>query len=156
MPCKGMAEATQKSSLYAARSRQRRDFSGKCIRYDVLKNKTFILIFLVTFTFISIIAIWPDSGKEHNVGFTSAELKLQEKTVNDSTDSTLTTCSSVNAEGETTVAINRDYAVMEQLKNVKGQVIEERYFDADGNPVKLYDSYCGIKNEYHDHEVALR
>lgn len=72
------------------------------------------------------------------------------------TDSTLTTCSFVNAEGKTTVAINRGYAVMEQLKNVKGQVIEERYFDADGNPVKLYDSYYGIKYEYHDHELALR
>ena len=36
------------------------------------------------FTFISIIAIWPDSGKDHDAGLTSAELKLEEKTEKDS------------------------------------------------------------------------
>lgn len=35
------------------------------------------------FTFISIIAIWPDSGKDHDAGLTSAELKLEEKTEKD-------------------------------------------------------------------------
>ena len=47
-----------------------------------MKNTTqcFIFIFLVLFTFISIIAIWPDSGKNHDAGLTSAEFKLEEKT----------------------------------------------------------------------------
>ena len=123
-----------------------------------MKNTTqcFIFIFLVIFTLISIIAVWPDSGKDHNVGFTSAELELEEKTVNDSTDSTLTTYSFVNAEGKATIAINRGYAIMEQRKNGKGQIIEERYFDADDNPVKLYDSYYGVEYEYHDHEVIIQ
>ena len=34
---------------------------------------------------------------------------------------------------------------MKQFKNAEGQVTEERYFDADGNPVKLYDSYYGVE-----------
>ena len=52
-----------------------------------MKNTTqcFIFIFLVFFTFISSIAIWPDSAKNHDAGLTSAELKLEEKTEKDST-----------------------------------------------------------------------
>lgn len=41
-----------------------------------MKNKL-IIFFLAFFTFISIIAIWPDSGKDHDAGLTSAELKLE-------------------------------------------------------------------------------
>lgn len=52
----------------------------------------------------------------------------------------------VNGAEETTCAIDRGYAVMKQFKNAEGQVTEERYFDADGNPVKLYDSYYGVEH----------
>lgn len=100
------------------------------------------------FTFISIIAIWPDSGKNHDAGLTSAELKLEEKTEKDSTtDSSITTYTFVNAEEKTTFAIDRGYAVRKAVRNSEGKTIEERYFDADGNPVKLYDSYYGVKIE---------
>ena len=124
-----------------------------------MKNTTkcFIFIFLAVFILISIIAVWPDSGKDHNSGFTSAELELEEKTEKDSTtDSSITTYTFVNEAEETTCAIDRGYAVMKQLKNAEGQEIEERYFDADGNPVKLYDSYYGVEYEYHDHEAIIR
>ena len=121
-----------------------------------MKNKL-IIFFLAFFTFISIIAIWPDSGKNHDAGLTSAELKLEEKTEKDSaTDNSITTYTFVNEAEETTYAIDIGYAVMKRLRNAEGQVIEERYFDADGNPVKLYDSYYGVKYEYHDHEVIIR
>ena len=121
-----------------------------------MKNKL-IIFFLTVFTFISIIAVWSDSGKDHNSGFTSAELKLEEKTEKDSaTDNSITTYTFVNGAEETTYAIDRGYAVRKLAKNDKGQAIEERYFDADGNPVKLYDSYYGVKYEYHDHEVIIR
>ena len=124
-----------------------------------MKNTTkcFIFIFLAVFTLISIIAVWPDSGKDHNSGFTSAELKLEEKTEKDSTtDSSITTYTFVNGAEETTCAIDRGYAVMKQFKNAEGQVTEERYFDVDGNPVKPYDSYYGIEYEYHDHEAIIQ
>ena len=124
-----------------------------------MKNTTqcFIFIFLVLFTFISIIAIWPDSGKNHDAGLTSAELKLEEKTEKDSTtDSSITTYTFVNAEEKTTFAIDRGYAVRKAVRNSEGKTIEERYFDADGNPVKLYDSYYGVKYEYRDHEVIIK
>ena len=117
----------------------------------------FIFIFLAVFTLISIIAVWPDSGKNHNSGFTSAELKFEEKIEKDSTtDSSITIYSFVNEAEETTFAIDRGYAVRKLVKNDKGQVIEERYFDADDNPVKLYDSYYGVEYEYHAHEVIIQ
>ena len=124
-----------------------------------MKNTTqcFIFIFLMFFTFISIIAIWPDSGKNHDAGLTSAELKLEEKTEKDSTtDSSITTYTFVNAEEKTTFAIDRGYAVRKTVRNSEGKTTEERYFDADGNPVKLYDSYYGVKYEYRDHEVIIK
>ena len=124
-----------------------------------MKNTTkcFIFIFLAVFTLISIIAVWPDSGKDHNSGFISAELKLEEKTEKDSTtDSSITTYTFVNAEEKTTFAIDRGYAVRKTVRNSEGKTIEERYFDADGNPVKLYDSYYGVEYEYHDHEAIIQ
>lgn len=109
------------------------------------------------FTFISIIAIWPDSGKDHDAGLTSAELKLEEKTEKDSiSDSNITTYAFVNAAEEMTFAIDRGYAVREVVRNAEGKTIEERYFDTDGNPVELYDSYYGIKYEYRDHEIIIK
>lgn len=109
------------------------------------------------FTFISITAIWPDSGKDHDAGLTSADLKLEEKIEKDSTtDSSITTYTFVNASEETTFAIDRGYAVRMAVRNAEGKTIEERYFDAYGNPVELYDSYYGIKYEYRDHEVIIR
>ena len=121
-----------------------------------MRNKL-IIIFLLFFTLISIISIWPDSGKDHTAGFTSAELKLEEKIEKDSTtDSSITIYTFVNAAGEMTFAIDRGYAIREAVRNVEGKTIEERYFDADGNPVKLYDSYYGVRYEYHDHEVIIR
>lgn len=64
------------------------------------------------FTFISIIAIWPDSGKNHDAGLTSAELKLEEKTEKDSTtDSSITTYTFVNAEEKTTFRKYRSFSL---------------------------------------------
>ena len=121
-----------------------------------MKNKL-IIIFLMFFTFISIIAIWPDSGKDHDAGLTSAELKLEEKTEKDSiSDSNIITYTFVNAAEEMTFAIDRGYAVREVVRNAEGKTIEERYFDTDGNPVELYDSYYGIKYEYRDHEIIIK
>ena len=109
------------------------------------------------FTFISIISILPDSGKDHDAGLTSSELELEEKTEKDSiTDNSITTYTFINAAEETTFAIDRGYAVRKAVRNVEGRTIEERYFDAYGNPVELYDSYYGIKYEYRDHEVIIR
>lgn len=53
----------------------------------------------------------------------------------------------MNALGENIFAIDKGYAIREQLKNINGQIIRENYYDADGNPVKLYDSYYKYFNQ---------
>ena len=91
-----------------------------------MKNATkcFIFIFLVVFTLISIIAVWPDSGKDHNSGFTSAELELEEKTEKDSTaDSSITTYTFVNKAEETTCAIDRGYEEIMAFICFEGEII---------------------------------
>lgn len=96
------------------------------------------------FTFVSIISIWPDSGKDHDAGLTSAELKLEEKTERDSTtDSSITTYTFVNASEEMTFAIDRGYAVREAVRNAEGKTTGARQCvqlracnPTGGNPVK--------------------
>ena len=121
-----------------------------------MKNKmkrkdNFFLLFLLTFIIISMLVVRPDDKKEYETGFTSEELKIKEKT-----DSELITYTYINSSGENTVAIDKGYAIREQLKNINGQIIRENYYDADGNPVKLYDSYYGLSYEYKDHEQIIQ
>ena len=40
-------------------------------------------------------------------------------------------------------------------QNTEGRVVEERYFDAEGNPVKRYDDYYGIVYEYENDTVKI-
>ena len=85
------------------------------------------------FTFISITAIWPDSGKDHDAGLTSADLKLEEKIEKDSTtDSSITTYTFVNASEETTFVIDRGYAALSARPCVQQRVCNP----TGGNPVK--------------------
>ena len=68
--------------------------------------------------------------KDHDADFTSAELKLEEKTEkNSTTDSSITTYTFVNAAEETTFAIDRGYAVRKVIRNAEGKALEERYFE---------------------------
>lgn len=104
-------------------------------------------MFFMLFSFISTLMVWSDGDEKQKTGFTSAELKLEEKM-----DSKSITYTYVNTSGENTVAIDKGYAIREQLKNVNGQIIRENYYDADGKPIKLSNSYYGLAYEYKNHE----
>ena len=117
-----------------------------------MKNKTqqrskFVWMFFMLFSFISTLMVLSDGDEKQKTGFTSAELKLEEKM-----DSKSITYTYVNTSGENTVAIDKGYAIREQLKNVNGQIIRENYYDADGKPIKLSNSYYGLVYEYKNHE----
>ena len=117
-----------------------------------MKNKTqqrskFVWMFFMLFSFISTLMVLSDGDEKQKTGFTSAELKLEEKM-----DSKSITYTYVNTSGENTVAIDKGYAIREQLKNVNGQIIRENYYDADGKPIKLSNSYYGLAYEYKNHE----
>lgn len=83
-----------------------------------MKNKmkrkdNFFLLFLLTFIIISMLVVRPDDKKEYETGFTSEELKIKEKT-----DSELITYTYINSSGENTVAIDKGYAIREQLSSL--------------------------------------
>lgn len=96
------------------------------------------------------IGVIPVASINHNQGFTSDELTLQEVN-NDS----LTTYTYVNTSNVITEAIDKDYAIKEQIKNENNQVIKETYYDANHQPVKLYNSYYGLSYEYKEHQNII-
>lgn len=96
------------------------------------------------------IGVIPFASKNHNQGSTSDELTLQ-KTNNDS----LTTYTYVNTSNVITEAIDKGYAIKEQIKNENNQVIKETYYDANHQPVKLYNSYYGLSYEYKEHQTLM-
>ena len=85
------------------------------------------------------IGVIPFASKNHNQGSASDELTLQEVN-NDS----LTTYTYVNTSNVITEAIDKGYAIKEQIKNENNQVIKKTYYDADHHSVKLYNNYYGL------------
>ena len=108
------------------------------------------LLFISGFIIFSVMMVLQRGEKNHDIGFISTELSVEKKVDNKSIVYTY-----MNALGENIFAIDKGYAIREQLKNINGQIIRENYYDADGNPVKLYDSYYGLSYEYKDHEQII-
>ena len=109
-----------------------------------------VLFFYIVFIITSMIGVIPFDSKNHNQGSTSDELTLQE--VN---NDLFTTYTYVNTSNVITEAIDKGYAIKEQIKNENKQVIQETYYDADHQPVKLYNNYYGLSYEYKEHQTLM-
>ena len=109
-----------------------------------------VLFFYVVFIIASMIGVVPFASINHNQGSSSDELILQE-TSNDS----LTTYTYVNTSNVITEAIDKGYAIKELIKNENNQVIKETYYDANHQPVKLYNSYYGLSYEYKEDQNLM-
>ena len=96
------------------------------------------------------IGVVPFASINHNQGSASDELILQE--VN---SDSLTTYTYVNTSNVITEAIDKGYAIKEQIKNENNQVIKETYYDANHQPVKLYNNYYGLFYEYKEHQTLM-
>ena len=68
----------------------------------------------------------------------------------------VTNASYVNSDGVITDAIDMGYATVQRTRNANGQVTEEFYLDAAGNPVERYGDYYGISYEYNSENVVIR
>lgn len=106
---------------------------------------------LLAFILASILFLLPDAAVDHEFGFTSSELEVKE-----TVEKNATTTSYVNSEGTVTDAIDMGYATVQRTRDSAGQVIEEFYLDAAGNPVERYGDYCGIAYEYNDGDTVIR
>ena len=97
-----------------------------------LKQKSAHALLLV-FILASILFLKPGATVDHDTGFVSSELEVKE-----TVEKNATTTSYVNSEGTVTDAIDMGYATVQRKRNSAGQVTEEFYLDAAGNPVERY------------------
>ncbi len=88
---------------------------------------------------LSILALLPDADVDHDAGYTSSELRIRE-----TVDGSVTSTSYVNPDGIITDAIDMGYATVCRMQDDNGRVVEERYLDANGDPVARYDDYYGL------------
>lgn len=106
---------------------------------------------LLAFILASILFLKPDATVDHDAGFVSSELEVREIV-----EKNVTNTSYVNSDGIITDAIDMGYANVQRKRNSAGQVTEEFYLDAAGNPVERYGEYCGIAYEYNDGDIVIR
>ena len=115
-----------------------------------LKKKS-VHALLLAFVLASILFLLPDATVDHDTGFVSSELEVKE-----TVEKNVTSTSYVNSDGDITDAIDMGYATVQRMRNANGQVTEEFYLDAAGNPVERYGDYYGISYEYNDDSVVIR
>ena len=115
-----------------------------------LKQKS-VHALLLAFVVASILFLLPYASVDHDSDFTSSDLEVKE-----TVEENVTNASYVNSDGVITDAIDMGYATVQRTRNANGQVTEEFYLDAAGNPVERYGDYYGISYEYNSENVVIR
>lgn len=115
-----------------------------------LKQKS-VHALLLAFVVASILFLLPYASVDHDSGFTSSDLEVKE-----TVEENVTNTSYVNSDGVITDAIDMGYATVQRTRNANGQVTEEFYLDAAGNPVERYGNYYGISYEYNSENIVIR
>ncbi|WP_370848565.1 VanZ family protein [Gemmiger formicilis] len=103
------------------------------------------ILLITSVILLSILALLPDADVDHDVGYISSELNIQE-----TVDGSVTSTSYVNPDGVITEAIDMGYATVCRTRDDDSRVVEERYLDAGGNPVARHGDYCGLSYEYNE------
>lgn len=101
------------------------------------------ILLIASVVLLSILALLPDADVDHDAGYTSSELSIRE-----TVDGSVTSTSYVNFDGVITEAIDMGYATVCRMQDDNGRVVEERYLDANGDPVARYGNYYGLSYEY--------
>ena len=115
-----------------------------------LKQKS-VHALLLAFVVASILFLLPYASVDYDSGFTSSDLEVKE-----TVEENVTNTSYVNSDGVITDAIDMGYATVQRTRNANGQVTEEFYLDAAGNPVERYGNYYGISYEYNSENIVIR
>ncbi len=108
------------------------------------------ILLIASVVLLSILALLPDADVDHDAGYTSSELSIRE-----TVDGSVTSTSYVNPDGAITDAIDMGYATVCRMRDDSGQVVEERYLDANGDPVARYDDYYGLSYEYDETSMVI-
>lgn len=108
------------------------------------------ILLIASVVLLSILGLLPDADVDHDAGYTASELSIRE-TVDGSVNST----SYVNPDGVITDAIDVGYATVCRMRDDNGRVVEERYLDANGDPVARYGDYYGASYEYNETSTVI-
>ena len=103
------------------------------------------ILLIASVVLLSILALLPDADVDHDAGYTSSELSIRE-----TVDGSETSTSYVNPDGAITDAIDMGYATVCRMQDDNDRVVEERYLDANGDPVARYGDYYGLSYEYNE------
>ena len=108
------------------------------------------ILLIASVVLLSILALLPDADVDHDAGYTASELSIRE-----TVDGSVTSTSYVNLDGVITEAIDMGYATVCRMRDDSGQVVEERYLDANGDPVARYGDYYGLSYEYDETSMVI-
>ena len=108
------------------------------------------ILLIASVVLLSILALLPDADVDHDAGYTSSELSIRE-----TVDGSVTSTSYVNPDGVITEAIDMGYATVCRMQDDNGRVVEERYLDANGDPVARYGDYYGLSYEYDETSTVI-
>ena len=108
------------------------------------------ILLIASVVFLSILALLPDADVDHDAGYTSSELSVRE-----TVDGSVTSTSYVNFDGVITEAIDMSYATVCRMLDENGRVVEERYLDANGDPVTRNGHYCGVSYKYNETSTVI-
>ena len=108
------------------------------------------ILLIVFVILLSILALLPDADVDHDAGYTVSELSIRE-----TIDGSVTSTSYVNFDGVITEAIDMGYATVCRMRDDNGRVVEERYLDANGDPVARYGDYYGVSYEYDETSTVI-
>ena len=108
------------------------------------------ILLIASVVLLSILALLPDADVDHDAGYTFSELSIRE-----TVDGSVTSTSYVNPDGAITDAIDMGYATVCRMQDDNGRVVEERYLDANGDPVARYEDYYGLSYEYDETSMVI-
>ena len=108
------------------------------------------ILLIASVVLLSILALLPDADVDHDAGYTASELSIRE-----TVDGSVTSTSYVNPGGVITDAIDMGYATVCRMRDDNGRVVEERYLDANGEPVARYGDYYGLSYEYDETSTII-
>lgn len=115
-----------------------------------MRTKTLISLALAVFVLLSAFCLVHPEGKNHDKGFTAAELTLE------TTQSGNQECQTyVNSDGAPVVPLNRDYATVLRTKDDDGNVILEEYLDVHGEPVVRSGNYAAVSYRRKAGEILI-
>lgn len=115
-----------------------------------MRTKTLISLALAAFVLLSALCLVRPEGKNHDKGFTAAELTQETMQSGNQEHQTY-----VNSDGEPVVPLDRDYATLLRTKDDDWNVILEQYLDVRGELVLRSGNYAAVSYRRGDGEIQI-